>query len=71
MIAEQFQGNGYGKKAMRLWISLITEEKKYDSIMLCYKEEDLIAYNLYHSLGFQHTGEVDEDEVVMEFTLAN
>ena len=65
MIAEPFQGNGYGKKAMQKWISLVQKDKKYDSIILCYKEEDFIASHLYRDLGFQHTGEVDEDEVIM------
>lgn len=71
MIAEQFQGNGYGKKAMEQWISLVKQDRKYDSIMLCYKEEDIIACNLYEGLGFQHTGEVEEDEITMEYKLFN
>ena len=69
MIAEPFQGKGYGKKAMQKWISLIKEDKKHDAIMLCYKEEDMIACHLYQSLGFKHTGEVDEDEITMEYQL--
>ncbi|WP_274310242.1 GNAT family N-acetyltransferase [Solibacillus daqui] len=71
MIDEQFQGKGYGKKAMQLWISLIKKDINYDSIILCYKEEDFIACKLYQSLGFQHTGEVDEDEVIMEYKMFN
>ena len=69
MIAGQFQGKGYGKKVMQKWISLITEDKKHDAIMLCYKEEDKIACNLYKSLGFKHIGEADEDEITMEYQL--
>ncbi|MEK4627101.1 MAG: GNAT family N-acetyltransferase [Solibacillus sp.] len=69
MITEQFQGKGYGKKAMQQWIALIKKESKYNSITLCYKEEDSIAKKLYESLGFQHTGVVDEDEVIMEYLL--
>lgn len=71
MIAEQYQGNSFGKKAMQQWISLLKEENKYNSIILCYKEDDIIACNLYRSLGFQHTGDKDEDEdeVIMEFIL--
>lgn len=37
--------------------------------MLCYKEEDKIACNLYKSLGFKHIGEADEDEITMEYQL--
>ena len=67
MISEQYQGQGYGKLAMKQLISLIEESKKYNSIQLCYKEDDIIVQNLYESLGFQHTGEIDEDEITMEY----
>ena len=69
MIAEQYQGYGFGKAAMLQWLARIKENKKYSSIKLCYKEEDFIASNLYHHLGFQHTGEIDEDEIIMEYKL--
>lgn len=69
MISELFQGKGYGKKALRAWIPLIKREKKYDSIMLCCKKEAFIACNLYQSLGFQLTGEEDEGEIVMEYSI--
>ena len=46
MIAEQYQGKGYGKAAMKLWLSMIENENKYDSIILCYIEGDEIARNL-------------------------
>lgn len=71
MIAEQYQGKGYGRTALQLWLSMIKNEKKYDSIILCYKEGDEIACNLYLNMGFCHTGEVDEDEIIMEFNLKN
>lgn len=67
MISEQYQGQGYGKLAMKQWITFIEESKKYNSIQLCYKEDDIIAKNLYQSLGFHHTGEIDEDEITMEY----
>lgn len=69
MIAEQFQGNGYGKAAMNLWLSMIKEECKYDSIILCYIEGDEPARNLYLSMGFYHTGEADGDEIIMKYDL--
>lgn len=69
MIAKQYQGKGFGKMAMQLWLSLIKKEDKYDSVTLCYHENDEIARNLYLSLGFRHTGKVDEDEVVMDYKL--
>lgn len=69
MIAEQYQGKGYGKNAMKLWLSIIRNEEKYDSIILCYIQGDEIARNLYLSIGFHDTGEADEDEFVMMYNL--
>lgn len=69
MIAEQYQGKGYGRAAMQLWLSMIKNEGKYDSIILCYKESDEIARDLYLGMGFYHTGEADEDEIIMGYNL--
>lgn len=69
MIAEQYQGKGYGRAAMQLWFSMIKNEGKYDSIILCYIEGDDVARNLYLGMGFHHTGEADEDEIVMEYNI--
>jgi diamine N-acetyltransferase len=71
MIAEEYQGKGYGKSAMQLWFSMIKNEDTYDSIILCYIECDEVARNLYLGMGFHHTGEVDEDEIIMEYDLKN
>lgn len=69
MIDEKHQGKGHGEEALRLWVALIKDENKYDSIILCYIEGDEVARNLYLKVGFKHTGEVDEDEVIMEYRL--
>ncbi len=34
--------------------------------MLCYVDGDEPAKRLYEKLGFRHTGEVEEDGIVME-----
>ncbi|MGH4122620.1 MAG: hypothetical protein ACREV6_06790 [Clostridium sp.] len=49
---------------------MIKNEEKYDSIILCYIEGDEVARNLYLDMGFNHTGEVDEDEIVMNYIKA-
>lgn len=69
MIAEQHQRKGYGKTAMKLWLSMIQNEENYDSILLCYIKGDEPARNFYHGLGFHHTSKIDEDEVIMEYKL--
>lgn len=38
----------------------------YDSVVLCYKAENTVARDLYSSFGFKHTGEQDEDEIIMK-----
>lgn len=38
----------------------------YDRVVLCYVEGDEAAKRLYLKLGFTHTGEEEEGEVVME-----
>jgi diamine N-acetyltransferase len=69
MIDERYQGKGYGKQAMKLLIEMMIKEKKYSKVILCYIEGDEIAKNLYSGLGFHLTGEVDEDEVLMEMNI--
>lgn len=71
MITEKYQRMGYGKAAINLWIDLIKRKNRYTSIVLCYIEGDEAAKNLYLSMGFYHTGEVDEDEIIMKYTLEN
>ncbi|WP_373897415.1 GNAT family N-acetyltransferase [Haloimpatiens sp. FM7315] len=69
MISEKYQGKGYGKQAMKLWISMIKEKNLYDSISLCYIEGNKPACNLYLNMGFYHTGLVDGNEIVMKYDL--
>lgn len=47
----------------------VKSQEKYDSIILCYIEGDEIARNLYSDMGFHHNGDVDEDEIHMEYDL--
>lgn len=69
MIADKYQGIGYGKAAMKLWISMIKKEEKYEYITICYIKGDKVAEKLYLNIGFYHTGEIDGDEVIMRYDL--
>lgn len=69
MIEAAFQGQGYGKVVMKQWIALVTATNKYDAIMLCYHEEDVIAKKLYLSIGFTQFNEVDDEEITMIYSL--
>lgn len=70
MIDKKYQGQGYCKVAMELWVSMIKNENKYNAIILCYIEGNIIAEKMYLSLGFiRRPEEDDEDELVMIYKL--
>lgn len=70
MIDKNYQGQGYGKAAMRRWIDKIKGEKSYSLIKLCYIEGDIIAEKLYKDIGFIRKFEEDDgDELVMIYKL--
>lgn len=72
MIAENYQGQGHGKRALELWISKIESENRYDQVRLCYIEGDAIAENLYKNIGFiREPGDDDGDELVMIYKFKN
>ena len=63
MIAEGHRGKGYGKAAL----SAILEEAKrrsFSRVKLSTNPENVRAINLYESVGFKATGEMDDDEAV-------
>ena len=65
----RYQGNGFGYAAALLIIQMMKDDGKYDKVVLCYIEGDDAARNLYEKLGFRHTGEAYEDEIIMEMNL--
>ena len=68
-IDKRYQGNGFGYAAASLIIQVMKDDGKYDKVVLCYIEGDNAARNLYEKLGFRHTGEAYEDEIIMEMNL--
>ena len=64
-IDERYQGRGYGKMAAKLILDRMRKDGKYSEVVLCYIEGNKAAKELYEKLGFYHTGEADEDEIVM------
>lgn len=59
MVDAQFQNCGYGTQALRLLLSLLEKERRYDSVEVCVKAENAAALHLYQKLGFSDTGYVD------------
>ena len=68
-IDERYQGRGYGKAASKLILDKMRSEGKFRKVGLCYVEGNDAARAMYEALGFYHTGEADEDEIVMECDL--
>ena len=68
-IDKRYQGNGFGYAAASLILQMMKDDGKYDKVVLCYIEGDEAAKKLYEKLGFRHTGEVYEDEIIMEMSL--
>ena len=65
MIDKRFQRKGFGEEAAFIAIELMKSDKKYNRIVLWYCDGNIAAKNLYSKLGFYHTGEVDENEIIM------
>lgn len=67
-IDERFQGNGYGKAAVKLVLEEMRQDGRFSKVDLCYIEGNLAARRLYEELGFVET-ERDGDEIIMEMKL--
>lgn len=68
-IDERFQGRGFGATAAALMLERMRREGRFDRAILCYIEGNEVARRMYEKLGFTHTGERDEDEIIMELIL--
>ena len=67
-IDEQFQGKGYGRTAIKLVLNDMKKDGKYDKVVLCYIEGNIVAKKIYAGYGFMETGR-DENEIIMELKL--
>ena len=62
MIEEKHQGKGYGKEAMKLVIEYAKTISDFKRMRSSVELKNLVARNLYKSLGFEFTGEIDFDD---------
>lgn len=70
MIDEKFQGRGYGKAATLEVIERMRQIEDCREIYLSFVPGNIPAEKLYLDVGFEKTGEVDEDgEIFMRFDL--
>ena len=65
MIDEARQGRGYGKEALKRVLEYIGTKPFGESnrVVLTCNQQNIPGLRLYRSLGFQETGNVDEDEI--------
>ncbi len=70
MIAENFQKRGYGKEAALKLIEKMSGYEDCDHICLSFVPDNTDAERLYERIGFERTGETDEDgEIFMRLEL--
>jgi len=64
MIDRRYQGNGYGKKALKIIVEEMTEQFSCSEIYLSVEPENERGKYIYEKFGFIKTGEIWEDEEV-------
>jgi diamine N-acetyltransferase len=69
MIDRRFQGRGYGARAMELVIEHVRGRPGSVELTLSHVPGDGAPDGFYERLGFVHTGEEDEGELVMRIPL--
>ncbi len=61
MIDARYQGKGFGTEALRLILSMLQAERKYDCAEVCVKKAGAAALHVYETVGFIDTGYIDAD----------
>lgn len=69
MIDKKYQHKGYGKTALVEILKVIKNKLGNIKFYLSVDPENIIAKNLYKSVGFESTGEIMWDEEVMVIEL--
>ena len=69
MIGANFQGKGYGRKAMEKLIEMISKHDDCDRVRLSVVPENTAAIAFYKKIGFKDTGEQLSGENVMELMI--
>ena len=69
MIATPYQGRGYGRKAVERLIAYVRTRPGAKELLVSCGEGEGSPEGFYRSLGFERTGEMEEDEVVLRLGL--
>lgn len=70
MVADGFQGRGYGRRAVELLIDYVRSRPGATALTTSWVPGERGPAEFYRKLGFQPTGEMDEGEVVGRLALA-
>ena len=71
MIDRAHQGKGYGRAAMEAVIAMMADRVGCEEIVTSFNPANAVAFGLYTSLGFQPTGEIEDDEPLLRLRLAD
>ncbi len=71
MIDRAHQGKGYGRAAMEAVIAMMADRVGCEEIETSFNPANAVAFGLYTSLGFQPTGEVEDDEPLLRLRLTD
>lgn len=69
MVDHRYQRQGIGEAALRLVLDHARSRGAFSKFTTSYVPGDGSPVGVYERAGFKHTGEVDEDELVMEVDL--
>jgi diamine N-acetyltransferase len=69
MIGAEYQGKGYGKRALELVIEHVRTLPGAKELTLSYTPGKGSPRKFYQQFGFEETGEWDDDEIVMRLLL--
>jgi diamine N-acetyltransferase len=65
MVDARYQGRGFGRAAMLWLLAQFERERTHPSTSLSFVPGNTAAEQLYASVGFRKTGEINEGELVM------
>jgi diamine N-acetyltransferase len=69
MIGEQFQGQGLGQAALAAVVDDLAKQPGCEEIRLSFVPGNVRAEHVYLKGGFEHTGIVEEGEIVMRYLI--
>jgi diamine N-acetyltransferase len=67
MVDYHFQGRGYGRAALQQLIEHVKTKSGCHALYTSIMPGNSIAQNLYSSLGFEETGDLEDGELVLRF----